>query len=137
MRRYKNDSRTFEKNDRFCRWFWQLSSSADDHERLSLDLLFSQLLLMLWKPTHSFGPDPFPRRVLLQRTLAISMSQKQEGRADLEYATLNHDLHTIYRNTRSVVYGIFEDVWWEIGVEEEVVRLSCVLNVYGDWGHGQ
>ena len=54
----------------------------------------------------------------------------------LQHTSFDHNLHPIGGDASGVIYGILEDGGWKIGVELDVVGLSCVFNMDGDGRHG-
>jgi hypothetical protein len=53
----------------------------------------------------------------------------------LQYTSFDHNLHPIGGYASGAVYGILEDGGWKIGVELDVVGLSCVFDMDGDGCH--
>jgi hypothetical protein len=55
---------------------------------------------------------------------------------DLQHSTFDHNLHTVHWDSSYLIDSIFEDGRRKIGIELDIVCLSCMLDVDGNGSHG-
>lgn len=87
--------------------------------------------------THHFWCDLLPVGIVLdteQCRIRLTIG-KREREGNLEHTALDHDLHSVGGHTGELVDGKLERCGGQIGVELDVVGLSCMLDVHCQRGH--
>lgn len=85
--------------------------------------------------TYLFGAHFLPICIILAKSNTSSYMMLGHKKTHLQHSSLYHDLHTVWRNPRYLIYRILEHGWGLIGIELDVVDLSGVLNLHSERRH--